>query len=119
MVPTPWVCGHFRLPPSSPRSVDFNKEVTLDVLMSFMGTTGFQSTNLGLAVEEVNRMVWVEREPTGRVPYTLLFAILLAMLAHSHKPSHGHVGCFMAPNSCCMAVLGGMLWGAEGGLNAS
>ena len=39
------------------RRVDFNATVTLDSLMAAMATTGFQATNLGLAVEEVNRMV--------------------------------------------------------------
>ena len=38
-------------------SIDFNGEVTLDMLMASMATTGFQATNLALAVEEVNRMV--------------------------------------------------------------
>ena len=38
-------------------SMDFDGEVTLDSLMAKMITTGFQATNIGLAIEEINKMV--------------------------------------------------------------
>lgn len=39
--------------------MDFNNEenVTLDGIMSAMMATGFQATNVALAIEEINRMV--------------------------------------------------------------
>ena len=39
--------------------MDFNAEggVTLDGIMSAMMATGFQATNVALAVNEINRMV--------------------------------------------------------------
>ena len=36
--------------------VDWNKHVDLDALMAAMATTGFQATELGRAVDEINRM---------------------------------------------------------------
>lgn len=39
------------------RGYDFEKGRDLDGLMESMLQTGFQATNLGLAVKEVNRMV--------------------------------------------------------------
>ena len=41
---------------------DFSGEVSLDSLVCGMFTTGFQATNVGLAINEINRMV-------GRLPY--------------------------------------------------
>ena len=38
-------------------SIDFNTEVTLDSIMASMFTTGFQATNIALAVDEINKMV--------------------------------------------------------------
>lgn len=38
-------------------SLDFNKPVELDDLAASMLSTGFQATNVGLAIEEINRMV--------------------------------------------------------------
>ncbi len=37
---------------------DFSGEVTLDSLARSMISSGFQATNVGLAIEEINRMVW-------------------------------------------------------------
>ncbi|RYG68688.1 hypothetical protein EON64_04610 [archaeon] len=37
--------------------VDFDQKPDLDSLMAAMLTTGFQATNVGLAIEEINRMV--------------------------------------------------------------
>jgi hypothetical protein len=45
--------------------LDFNKEVNLDALMAAMITTGFQATNVGLAVEEINKMVCTTRIHTS------------------------------------------------------
>lgn len=42
---------------SSSRRCDFSEEITLEKLVGSMMTTGFQATNVGLAVEEINRMV--------------------------------------------------------------
>jgi deoxyhypusine synthase len=36
---------------------DFNQEVTLDSLIASMFTTGFQATNVALAIDEINKMV--------------------------------------------------------------
>jgi deoxyhypusine synthase len=39
---------------------DFSKEVTLDSLCSTLLSTGFQATNVGLAIQEINKMLaWV------------------------------------------------------------
>lgn len=38
------------------QGVDFNKEVTLADMVTAMGTTGFQATELSRAVDEINRM---------------------------------------------------------------
>ena len=38
-------------------SEDFASEVNLDSFMQTMLTTGFQATNVGLAINEINRMV--------------------------------------------------------------
>lgn len=48
-----------KLPDDTPviRGYDFNGGVDYEKLMDAMLTTGFQATNLGLAVEEVNRML--------------------------------------------------------------
>lgn len=45
----------FPLPPFC--SIDFNEPVTLDSLMASLFTTGFQATNIALAVDEINKMV--------------------------------------------------------------
>ncbi len=37
--------------------VDFDRPVSLDDLMASMIATGFQATNVGLAVEQINQMV--------------------------------------------------------------
>lgn len=39
------------------KGVDFDGEVTLDTIMKAMLHTGFQATNVGLAVDEINRML--------------------------------------------------------------
>ncbi len=39
--------------------MDFDGVVSLDSLMDKMITTGFQATNIGLAVEEINKMVFL------------------------------------------------------------
>ena len=36
--------------------VDWNRHVDLDAIMSAMATTGFQATELGRAIDEINRM---------------------------------------------------------------
>lgn len=36
---------------------NFSEGVSLDGLVESMLTTGFQATNVGLAIEEINRMV--------------------------------------------------------------
>ena len=38
-------------------SFDFGGECTLDALAQSMFTTGFQATNVGLAIEQINQMV--------------------------------------------------------------
>jgi hypothetical protein len=35
----------------------YTDNLTLDQIMSAMMTTGFQATNMGLAIDEINRMV--------------------------------------------------------------
>ena len=55
------------------RGEDFSNGATLDGLVASMITTGFQATNVGLAIEEINRMLsWrlsdrpiTENEPEG------------------------------------------------------
>lgn len=39
------------------RGEDFSGEVTLDSMMEKMIATGFQATNIGLAIAEINRML--------------------------------------------------------------
>mmetsp|Transcript_28232 Transcript_28232/g.63029 ORF Transcript_28232/g.63029 Transcript_28232/m.63029 type:complete len:402 (-) Transcript_28232:198-1403(-) len=39
------------------RGVDFNEDVGLDDIMRAMATTGFQSTELSRAIDEINRMI--------------------------------------------------------------
>lgn len=47
------------MPPGSVpvRGYDFNKGVDMEALLQSFATTGFQATNFGLAVQEVNRMI--------------------------------------------------------------
>lgn len=45
---------------------DFSKEVTLDSLAATMMFSGFQATNVGLAIDEINRMLrWRLSDKTG------------------------------------------------------
>jgi deoxyhypusine synthase len=39
------------------KGYDFNQGFDFDAFMKSFSTTGFQATNLGLAIEEVNKMV--------------------------------------------------------------
>lgn len=39
------------------RRVNFNNPVDLDAIASSLISTGFQATNVGLAINEINRMV--------------------------------------------------------------
>jgi deoxyhypusine synthase len=41
-------------------SFNFSEGATLDRIMESMMTTGFQATNVGLAIDEINRMVSVK-----------------------------------------------------------
>lgn len=43
--------------PPPPRSYDFDNGVDFDKLFESYKTTGFQATNLGLAIDEVKKMV--------------------------------------------------------------
>eukprot|EP01031_Cornospumella_fuschlensis_P037168 gene37168-45112_t len=39
------------------KGIDFDQKPDLDAVMAAMLTTGFQATNVGLAIEEINRML--------------------------------------------------------------
>lgn len=64
------------LPPESAqvRGYDFSRGVDYHALLQAFGTTGFQATNFGRAVQQVNAMVrrgrlcrrWSEEYPWGR-----------------------------------------------------
>ena len=52
---------------------DFAKGASLESLVSSLLSTGFQATNVGLAIKEINRMV--------RIPGTILSQIATSILS--------------------------------------
>ncbi|XP_041633580.1 deoxyhypusine synthase [Cheilinus undulatus] len=56
-----------KLPEGTPiiRGYDFNEGVDLQAVLKTYLTTGFQASRLGLAIEEINRMIEMRLEPQG------------------------------------------------------
>ena len=57
-----------KMPEGTPtvRGYDFNKGVNMDELLASFSTMGFQGSNLGFAIEEINEMVRVFKSVFGR-----------------------------------------------------
>jgi len=50
--------GDLPVAPIEVKGYDFNDGIDYGRIMKSFGTTGFQATNFGRAVDEINRMVW-------------------------------------------------------------
>lgn len=107
------------LPPESTqvRGYDFNRGVDYRTLLKAFGTTGFQATNFGRAVQQVNAMV---RTGAGLLGTRRGVACRTSAVLDGGRASSGDVS-FQRPNSWRKAgpILGGSLCPGKGILHSS